>query len=361
MVNRLRHKDKPAFRKKLLYICANDGTDTRIAKELKTLSTRYHIHFFGIGETIGPACQFYCKHVTLVSGTHRSLWTLMKFGIKLGLWLVANRNITVHVVDEQFYCVFLPLLFKRHVVLDVFDSYFLKLNKPKEDLWLLKKVVYGLPVAIIVTDENRRKLLPDWVTKKSFVIPNVPFRMHFSSQKPNKPHHLTLCYFGTLTRHRGSEFVHQLVCSSSAVEVHCAGWVKDEFTEKLISHPRVHFHGVITQTDANRMLHNIGDYLVAIYPDDNLNNINASPNKLYDAMHAQKPLIINNSCRVAAFVADHNLGVVVDLNRIENFRRFAAELLSRRDEFNVDQSLLEEYCWEHFEQSLINLHSQLLG
>ena len=48
------------------------------------------------------------------------------------------------------------------------------------------------------------------------------------------------------------------------------------------------------------------------YEPSNQNNINASPNKIYDAIQTNTPIIINNEVKVAAFVKRKNIGVILD-------------------------------------------------
>lgn len=37
------------MKKKILYLCINDGSDMRINKEIRTLNKRYDVVFLGVG------------------------------------------------------------------------------------------------------------------------------------------------------------------------------------------------------------------------------------------------------------------------------------------------------------------------
>ena len=64
----------------------------------------------------------------------------------------------LHVVNEQtWFLIFQTFFYKT--VLDIYDSFFLKINKPNNKFILLKLLVYGTVNKIIVTDNNRLKLI----------------------------------------------------------------------------------------------------------------------------------------------------------------------------------------------------------
>jgi len=68
-----------------------------------------------------------------------------------------------------------PIYFKKKVVLDIFDSFFLKIDKPGDKLLWLKKIIYNKAYKIIVTDQNRQLLMPHFSNKKVFVVENYPY------------------------------------------------------------------------------------------------------------------------------------------------------------------------------------------
>ena len=208
---------------------------------------------------------------------------------------------------------------------------------------------------IIVTDQNRADLLPGFVKSKVTVIPNVPSRIR-SVERKSQSGPVTLCYFGTLLRNRGSEFVSKLLAAEPSLRVLAAGWVRDAYTRSLLEHPRVEFLGVLPQNQINRVLAEQGDYLVAIYPTNNVNNVYASPNKLFDSVQTRTPIIINREVVVSRVVEEWEIGLVVDLTEPIDYSANADELVRRRGTFKFEDSLIDKYCWERFEEEFLALY-----
>ena len=337
---------------KILYLCANDGSDTRVVKEINTYNKKHDVYYLGVGNDATKShfsseiCLF-----NLVAGSHKSIITITKTLYSLSRLLIKYKFEKVHVVDEQFYIFFAPLLVNQHVILDVFDSYFLKLNKPYNNFFLLKRIVYALPKSIIVTDEQRLSLMPNFVTHKVTVIPNVPNFVDYSNLIKSNSNMLRICYFGTLSKDRGSSFLKSLVEEDDRVSVVAAGWVSDDFTKDMIKHDRVSYIGVKKQEEVNRILTVEGDYLLAIYPVNNINNIYASPNKIYDSFQTFTPLIINEEVLVSSFVRDQNIGFVVN----KETSNIVDELIKNKNKYSFNKQLVLEHCWEKFESKLYSL------
>ena len=139
--------------KKILYLCGNDGTDTRISKELNTYSKKNIIYFIGV-KGPKPFTHNTIQH-KLFSGSHKNIFTIINMNIYiLILYFRKFRFDKVHIVDEQFYFFFIPLLsvLKVHKTLDIFDSIFLKRNYPNNKAYFIKKYIYGSADKLIVTD-----------------------------------------------------------------------------------------------------------------------------------------------------------------------------------------------------------------
>lgn len=350
------------MKKKILYLCINDGSDMRINKEIKTLNERYDVVFLGVGTKKDSSFIIeYCSESFFVSGNHKSPLTLLKFIFYL-LRILSKRKISfVHVVDEQLYMVLFPFLIGKVVVLDVFDSIFLKWNKPKEQMKWLKRILYSSVKNIIVTDENRQSLLPKFAIKKSVVIPNVPFKETelLSINKITKSEdELVICYFGSLLKDRGSEFIYNLLVADDRIKVKCAGWVCDSYSEKLINHRNVDYLGVKKQIEVNKILKTEGDYLLAIYPCNNLNNINASPNKIYDSIHTKTPIIMNSEIIVSSMIREMNLGYVVEKSIEHNYKKIALDLFRLRSSYVIEDELIDKFCWDNYESALLKLYKK---
>ena len=338
------------MKKSILYLCMNDGSDTRVAKEVESLSSEYNIHYYGFSQVIGfPFAQRFTSWFYVTGKTYKNILHLLNGIYGLIKILKHNRYDIVYIVDEQLYFLVGIFLQNNNVILDIFDSYFLKMNKPNDEYIWLKRLIYSLPQMIIVTDEDRKKLLPDFAQKKAFVLPNYP-KCRSVPAKQTIPDRICIGYFGTLIGNRGTDFIAALL-NDSRIYVEMAGWIKDPATQKLINHPRVNYAGILSQQKVNSIVAKKCDYLLMIYPNNNLNNYYASPNKLYDAIHTRTPVIINSDVRVSKFIGAKNIGILINLEN-DSQSSIIANLWSLKYSYSQSftDEMLKEYSWDKYEK-----------
>jgi len=329
----------------------------RVAKEVATLSKAFDVHFLGIGkESDRSFARKDSTSFTLVSG---SAWSPVSLARLIGRILCMRWKLSpasIHVVDKQLLAVTWPALLGGRVVLDVFDSAFLRMNKPHNTCYIIKKLLYSRVRWVIVTDHDRRELLANFVKPKAIVIPNVPLKTTASTLTKRRNKSVTLAYFGSLAENRGTAFVRNLLEANPSFRVLCAGWPADDASFKLIEHPSVTYLGVVAQAEAMAIIAREADYIVSIYPSGNLNNYYASPNKLYDAIHTRTPLLIGANVKVSEYVARNRLGFVLSELQLSDPIALGALLAEDREAFDFDPDLIEQNCWENFEVELIRAH-----
>lgn len=341
---------------KLLYICINDGSDTRINKEIVSLSKKNEIFFLGIGKkTKSSFILNYVKNYNFIEGKKFSIITYLKLIKTLVSIIFKEKVINLHVVDEQLLIVILPFVFFKKITLDIFDSLFLKLNFPNEKCIFLKWLIYKPVKTIIVTDENRFTLLPIFAQKKSIIIPNVPNKKKYNLKKTDNEY-ITICYFGSLIKERGSEFIANLLDYNKNIKIIAAGWIYDNYTGKLFENQNIRYIGIKKQEEINSILSEEGDYLLSIYPCNNLNNIYASPNKIYDSIQTETPLIINSGVKVSEFVKIQNIGYVINNNEIIDYEELINNLFKNRKKYQFSEVLKNRYCWENYEELLLEIY-----
>lgn len=326
----------------------------RINKELRTLSKAFEITFAGIGfneeKSFG---KVYCENFYLVRGKrNRPLTILKQFFL---VWRLMRKTHTVHIINEQLMIFFYPLLFRKHVVLDIFDSLFLRVNKSRNKWHLLKRIIYAPVNKILVTDENRKNLMPAFTHRKISILQNYPNKYTGPIQK--KPHEgIVILYYGWMGIDRGTDIIEKLLAVSDKIFVIMAGWFSDDYTKNLAKHPRVEFRGVLVQALANEIAAVEADYILCAYAPINENTINASPNKIYDSIQVQTPVIINADIIVPEVVTKYKTGIVIPKYEVSDPIALAAELLEKKGSFKFEPELIENFTWEKIEQVLIEAH-----
>ena len=339
----------------LLYICLNDGSDTRINKEVSTLATLFNVHYVGIGRgTDRSFVTGQCRTFTLIRGHHKSPFTLLRFWLRVAGRLLVRRFDSVHLINEQLLLLFYPFLYpvRLRVVLDVFDSIFMRMRR--RPAWL-EWLVYSLPRVVLVTDASRHGLLPARFRCKAVVVENYPYHSKDRLPKTSREGELVIFYNGSMSLSRGTALLRSMLETHPGVRVKMAGWVYDEPTRQLSQHPCVEFLGVITQQQSMQVAAGC-DYIMSLYEPINENNINASPNKIYDAIQAGTPVVINREVKVARWVEENQLGYVMN-SFYDPVAGLAPELLRRKKEFAFPESLRNQYIWEAVAPKLLAAHT----
>ncbi|MGY0219467.1 hypothetical protein ACWJJH_19110 [Endozoicomonadaceae bacterium StTr2] len=335
---------------KILYIAANDGTDMRVRKELKSYSKKYSVTFLGLNLSENTNQILSDSKITTrsVNGKWFSISGIIKLIHKTKLELKNTEYKYIHIVDEQLLFFLIAFLPRKKVILDIFDSYMLKLNKPNEKLMFMKHFLYSKLFKILVTDNRRQSLLPKHYISNSLVIENYPDIRTYSYPNKSKKKNLTLAFVGTLTMSRGGKIIEQLLESIDNLEIICAGWIHGDLST-LTKHPRVSYLGVLSQADVHKILCSQADMLFSYYEPSNINNIYASPNKIYDALHANIPILINSHAYVSKIVLENSWGIVYD-DENDLFKKI---LKFDFKSFNVNFDSFE-YSWASQEKKLLN-------
>jgi hypothetical protein len=341
---------------KLLYVCINDGSDTRINKEIKTLATHFDIYYLGIGKDESQSfVKPLCAGFKVVKGSHKQIGTLAQYFWAFVKLFFTNNYASVHVINEQLLLIFAPFLwFVRHkVVADIFDSIFLRTSN--KAVTALQSFVYGIPNTIIVTDDNRKTLVPTRFLSKTVVVENYPYQFQNIQPKAAAIDELLILYSGSLGVTRGTGLLEDLIKLSPKVKIWLVGWLYDEPTKNLSTHPQAEYLGVKTQQETMALASKC-DYILSVYEPINENNINASPNKIYDAIQAQTPVIINAEVKIAQFVTDNNLGFVTNSFYEKDTEKLLNQLISTKKSYVFDRAISQKYTWEAIENKLVEAH-----
>jgi hypothetical protein len=347
------------MRPTLLYISVNDGTDTRIFKEIKSLSSDFDITFIGvITHSSTPSMLPVGCHTIFIHGLRRSPLTIAKLFFQVA-YLKPWSFKSIHVINENLALILYPLLLlSRHWVLDVFDSLFLKSASRLISFFkvILQRMIYSSADVILVTDDARLNLLPAWSRSKARVLPNYPLTdKQAITWKAEPVGPLKIFFSGSIGVDRGLPFLLNLIKHDPQLQVQIAGWLYDQAGKELCKHPQVTYHGIIHQSAAAQIAKQC-DYILCLYEPNIVNNIYASPNKIYDGIQAGVPVIINQEVLVSAFVRTERLGYVLESYNPADVAIILEELKAQRGQYGHISKLHGKYTWEVVEPVLINAH-----
>jgi hypothetical protein len=345
---------------KILYLSWNDGSDTRIFKEVSTLvRSGAKVIFLGVG-TDQASCfvsRIKPEKLYFVRAKRKSLLGFVRYFGWAAFLLIRHRYHSIHVVNEPHLLMLWPLLWgHRRVIVDIFDSVFLRRDLPGNRLRILKKCLF-LPVdQIFVTDENRFKLMPDNLKYKTRILPN--FTPHYKGEMQKITNsELTILYSGCLAKNRGTELIKGFLSSGLPLKVLAAGWVVDQETREVLTHPNVTWLGVLPQSEVIKIAATQIDFILCLYAPVNQNNINASPNKIFDGIQSGTPVIINAETEVAEFVSRFGLGYVLPSFSMKDYWGLYQELLRFKKRYRPNLSLKLQTSWERVEKKLLYAHA----
>ena len=345
-------------RKKILYISTNDGSDMRINKEIKSLHMHFEVIFIGMGLT-NENCYIkdLCKEIYIVIGSKKNLFTFLKHFFIVIKALLKHKINSIHLINEKLVLIYYPILFFKYSVLDLFDSVFLLSNMSKNKGLLLKLFIYAPINKIIVTDKNRYDLMPNILKRRLLILPNYPNKMIATSKKTASKN-LRIMYFGWMGLGRGTEIVEGLISIDPNIKVYMAGWFSDKYTEQIIQkYPlQIEYLGVIKQNKALDFSSKNADYILCVYRPTNDNNINASPNKIYDAISIDTPIIINSEVKISSWVIENKLGYVIDEYLVSDFMKLKIDLQDFKHSYVPPKLLKDELNWENCQEILWEAH-----
>ena len=366
------------MQKKILYRSKNDGTDIRIGKECKSLVAAGHQVLFvgwdrggaGFAEDVEPLPGVE-KRILRQEGGYESARVLLVFWRYL---LFAWRQVRqfrpdyIQAVNEDGVIVALlcKLGLKTRVVADIFDSmafrYADKNFLLRSAVRFFSKLAWRSAYRIIVTDDERASKFESY-RDKLIVLPNYPSAPGFSpleiKQRINRSDQLQVYFGGTLNSARGLHLLEALVKSPLKVKVICAGWVYDEVAQRFVDLEDVEFRGVLSAEESLRVAAE-SDAIFAFYEPSNLNNIMASPNKVYDALIVGTPLLMNSEAQISKWVVERQLGFSSPYADVDGILSMAESLLLwNQQRSSHAQRLLslsaEGYSWPAVENRLTDI------
>jgi glycosyltransferase involved in cell wall biosynthesis len=178
-------------------------------------------------------------------------------------------------------------------------------------------------------------------------------------------------YGGAINRHRGLQVVLNAmkILTGKNIDVHL--WVVgdgsyrkslEELSDNLAIRSKIRFFG---QKPFNELLNILADSDVAIIPHVRTDNNNASsPNKLYQYMYLDKPIISSDCTSLKRIINETGTGFIYKHDSAE-------DLASLIEKLNNDKSLLmemkgngvravtEKYNWNIDRQRLVDAYRQL--
>ncbi len=361
---------------RIAIVHGNDGSDVRIGKMCRSLSRMGHdVHFIGWDRR--PDTE---KEVDLGRATPHILVRKTRFGrasvagqfhffLHIARTLAKLRPQTVQCVNEDFGLLVLPFrgLFYQRLVCDVFDSLVDRhSDRALPVLWVLRivsELVRSGADRLIATDAARFERFGRY-RRKCVIVENVPEDPGDDLSRDFPSGVAKIYVAGTLNENRGLRQIIEVAQRVENLEILSAGWLYDDYASHVFAgHPKVSFKGIVTARQSLRLAAQC-DAVLVFYAPTSVNNLYASPNKIYDAMSVGRPVIINSEIRVAQLVLDNDVGWACRYDDIEGLEEIVLGLQSARASLPTRAARLRElfvngHTWEKMEGRLASLYAAL--
>lgn len=222
-------------------------------------------------------------------------------------------------IDSTLICLIMSKILKKKIVYDIYD--WIGTNS-KNDNFVIRLVEYlenrivERVDAIIVCEKERIKQISASNLKKILIMPNIPF---YSINFPikNAPRfldeRLIISYVGVFDFNRGLENLLEVVSIQKNVELKIAGFGA---LEKLViefsnTNENIKFLGKISYYEALDTIRK-SDLLYACYHLSNPVHKYAAPNKYYESLFTNTPVITTVGTLVSSKVLEFNTGFCIE-------------------------------------------------
>ena len=370
-------------KKRVLFIRSNPvDPDTRVEKEVQALvSDRYTVEILAWDRASNHSIKKeYLKAIPSVAvyrigiasqytaGFKKNLFPLFRFQIALARFLLNNHENydVIHACDfdTAFTASKICSIYRIPLIYDVFDYYVDSFSVPRSLRGIIEAWdhrIMNKADGVIICSEQRKKQIGSVSPRRLVIIHNSPDLVSPNSEGSYTfgKNAIKIAYVGILTYGRGIEAICKFVSKNPAFELHIGGFGILEETVKEYSEEfgNIFFYGKIPYAEA-LSLESACDIITAIYDPSVRNHLYAAPNKFYEGLLLEKPLIMARNTGMSDTVESNRLGVVCDFNRVEDA---LFELAERRSEWSEmgkrAKALYErEYSWAEMKRRLLALY-----
>jgi glycosyltransferase involved in cell wall biosynthesis len=305
-------------------------------------------------------------------GGLNNLKALFLYQLYIFFWLLFNRKkfdfIHSFDLDTGIPSLLLYLLFSKKFVYHIADFYVeSRQGIPEKLKYIIKKIEFMVIsfslVTIICTEErinqvknsNYRKLM---VIHNSPVIPkNITFQKDINSSK------IKIGYVGGLSDTR---FIPQLISfvkKNQNIELYIggSGILSNKIKNLSYDYKNIHFYGKISYNYALE-LYSKCNLIVSIYDPNISNNKYAAPNKVYEAIALEKPIIVCKNTGIDKLVEELDIGFSINYS-YEEFENLMHKIINDINLINIKilncQKAQNKYSWNKMKNKLKRLYNTI--
>ena len=286
-------------------------------------------------------------------------------------FLLKNDADIIHACcfDTVVPAILTKLLKRKKLIYDIFDFYAEALPEHIPTYIInfvatLERLCIQFADAVIIVDESRKVQIDGAKVDTFEIVMNCPSIQNFTTHQKNTV--FSIFYGGMLSKTRGLNQLINAIKNDNDINLIIAGLGEDEniFTPIFNHMDNVKFLGWINYDDYISETQQ-ADLIFGFYDPVIPNNRLASPNKLFEAMMCETPIIVNEETSMAEIVKNENCGIIIPYDDEYALKESILKLRTNPDMCkqlgkNGRKAFEREYNWEIMESRLINLYKNIL-
>lgn len=230
------------------------------------------------------------------------------------------------------------------IIYEVADLHNAIINKSKNIIRIIiRKLLYSVEkratknihILSITSEKYYDVYFSKFIPKEKVIyMPNIPNTEYFGEYKKKAAGEFTIGYIGFV---RYKEQMKMLIEASkhTNVKVFFAGASDDdEIMEMSKEALNVKYYGRYNYNDEIADLYSKCDCIYSVY-DTSYNNVKyALPNKLYESIYCELPILVSDGTYLGELVKEWNVGITVDPNSVQDLVKKIELLRDNKDFYN---------------------------
>ena len=257
---------------------------------------------------------------------------------------------------------------KKRIIYEVSDMHRLIIDKQKKNFSILlqkclkiieKNLVKHIHLLVVTSEKFYKDYYHKFVPQDKYLfIPNMPEIKYFKDYKKKQTTDCKIGFIGTIRYNDQMKMLIEATFNTSIGVVFAGSALSPEIQKMSEMYNHVEYLGPYNYKSDIHKLYGLVDCIYSVY-DASLSNVRiAIPNKLYEAIYCEIPIIVAEDTYLAEIVSELNVGVAVKYNSVEELKSILLKLKNDDDFYHN----LVTSCKNHKSKIHIDFfHNELLS
>lgn len=253
---------------------------------------------------------------------------------------------------------------KRKIIYEIADLHNMIINNSKNIIKvIIRKILYltertackNIDVLSVTSEKFYDVYFEKFIPKEKMVfMPNIPDLKYFENYKKNTNKEFTIGFIGVVRYKKQMKMLIE-AAEKTNTKVLFAGIANDDEIMNLTKTKKfVNYYGPYNYNEEISKLYSKCDCVYSVY-DTKLNNVRyALPNKLYESIYCELPILVSDNTYLSEIVTDLNVGVSVKsdsvsdlidkINMLKSDKKLYSEIVDncKKSKNTIDMSIYNE-------------------